>query len=88
MWISRNALGLAALGASLLAGAPPASADARGIRLAKQFSMGYLQFNILEHEKLIEKHAKAAGLGDVKVAWATFNGKDLFFPELHDRPGS
>jgi len=28
----------------------------------------------MEHEKLIEKHAKALGLPDVKVSWFTFNG--------------
>jgi NitT/TauT family transport system substrate-binding protein len=38
--------------------------------------MGYVQFNILEHQHLIEKHAKAQGLGDVKVTWTTFNGPD------------
>ena len=52
----------------------PAGAEAQEIRLAKQFSLGYVQFNILDHQKLIEKYAKAAGLGDVKVTWATFNG--------------
>jgi len=53
---------------------PPAYAEAQEIRLAKQFSMGYVQFNILEHRHLIEQHAKALGLGDVTVSWATFNG--------------
>jgi NitT/TauT family transport system substrate-binding protein len=51
-----------------------ARAEAQEIRLAKQFSMGYVQFNIIEHRRLIEQHAKAQGLGDVKVSWATFNG--------------
>ncbi len=50
--------------------------EATEVRLAKQFSMGYVQFNILDHQHLIEKHAKALGLGDVKVTWATFNGPD------------
>jgi NitT/TauT family transport system substrate-binding protein len=36
--------------------------------------MGYLQLNVMEHQKLIEKHAKALGLPDVKVSWHTFNG--------------
>ncbi|MGA7333233.1 MAG: ABC transporter substrate-binding protein, partial [Pseudolabrys sp.] len=44
------------------------------IRLARQFSMGYLQLNVMEHQQLIEKHAKALGLNDVKVSWFTFNG--------------
>jgi sulfonate transport system substrate-binding protein len=43
------------------------------IRFTRQFSMGYLQFNIMEHHQLLEKHAKAAGIGDLKVVWATFN---------------
>src|SRR5260221_6993430 len=51
-----------------------AYAEAQEIRLAKQFSMGYVQFNILEHRHLIEQHAKALGLGHVTVSWATFNG--------------
>jgi NitT/TauT family transport system substrate-binding protein len=53
-----------------------ASAEVTEIRLAKQFSMGYVQFNILEHHRLIEKHARAKGLGDIKVTWSTFNGPD------------
>ena len=36
--------------------------------------MGYLQLNVMEHQQLIEKHAKALGLSDVKVSWFTFNG--------------
>ncbi len=55
-----------------LAGA--ASAQVPEIRLARQYSMGYLQFNVMEHEKLIEKHAQALGLPQVKVSWLTFNG--------------
>jgi NitT/TauT family transport system substrate-binding protein len=50
------------------------SAQAQEIRIARQFSMGYLQFNVMEHEKLLEKHAAALGLKDVKIAWSTFNG--------------
>jgi len=50
-----------------------AAAQVPEIRFARQFSMGYLQFNIMEHHQLLEKHAKAAGVGEVKVVWATFN---------------
>jgi NitT/TauT family transport system substrate-binding protein len=52
----------------------PASAQTPEIRLARQFSMGYLQFNVMEHENLIQKHTRALGIPDVKVSWATFNG--------------
>jgi len=65
------ALGIAACA---LAAPGTARAEAMEIRLAKQFSMGYVQFNILEHKQLIEAHARALGLGEVKVSWATFNG--------------
>jgi NitT/TauT family transport system substrate-binding protein len=51
-----------------------ASAQMPEIRLARQFSMGYLQLNVIEHEKLIEKHAKALGIPEVNVSWFTFNG--------------
>ena len=54
----------------------PLSAQAQEIRIARQFSMGYLQFNVMEHERLLEKHAAALGLKDVKIVWATFNGPD------------
>jgi NitT/TauT family transport system substrate-binding protein len=54
--------------------ASPAAADAPEVRFARQFSMGYLQFNMMQLHKLLEKHAKEAGIPDVKVTWATFNG--------------
>src|SRR5262245_42396901 len=60
--------------AIVLAALAAAPAAAQEIRLARQFSMGYLQFNVMEHQQLIEKHAKALGLADVKVSWHTFNG--------------
>ena len=66
-----------ALGGALAGAATEARAEATEIRLAKQFSMGYVQFNVLEHRHLIEKYAKEAGLGEVKVVWATFNGPNM-----------
>jgi NitT/TauT family transport system substrate-binding protein len=63
----------------LFAGALAAAtqaATAQELRIARQFSMGYLQFNVMEHEKLLEKHAAALGLKDVKIAWSLFNGPD------------
>src|SRR3954467_5380650 len=62
--------------AAAVAGVFAISASAQEIRIARQFSMGYLQFNVMEHEKLLEKHATALGLKDVKIVWATFNGPD------------
>ncbi|MEA2929119.1 MAG: sulfonate transport system substrate-binding protein, partial [Hyphomicrobiales bacterium] len=62
--------------AAFAALALPSAASAQEIRIARQFSMGYLQFNVMEHEKLLEKHAAALGLKDLKIVWATFNGPD------------
>jgi NitT/TauT family transport system substrate-binding protein len=64
----------ASTAAAMLCGALTATAQAQEIRLARQFSMGYLQLNVMERQQLIEKHAKALGLNDVKVSWFTFNG--------------
>src|ERR1044072_3731394 len=54
--------------------AVPLAAQAQEVRIARQFSMGYLQFNVMEHDRLLEKHAAALGLKDVKIAWSPFNG--------------
>jgi NitT/TauT family transport system substrate-binding protein len=60
--------------AAVVALALPASAANQEIRLAQQFSIGYLQLNVMQHEKLIEKHAKALGIPAAKVSWYKFNG--------------
>ncbi len=60
--------------AAMLGLLTPAVAQVPEIRLAKQYSMGYLQLNVIEHQKLIEKHAKLLGISEVKVTWELFNG--------------
>lgn len=60
--------------AAMLYGALTAAAQAQEIRLAQQFSMGYLQLNVMQHQKLIEKHAAALGIPNAKVSWFKFNG--------------
>jgi NitT/TauT family transport system substrate-binding protein len=51
-----------------------ARAEVPEVRIARQFSMGYLQFNVIDHEHLIQKHAAALGIPDVKVSLIRFNG--------------
>src|SRR5262245_56333090 len=72
----RTGLGLMAglLAATAAAMPTTAAAQVPELRLARQFSMGYLQFNVMEHQKLIEKHARALGIPEVKISWHTFNG--------------
>ena len=66
-----GAVQVAMLG-SLAAGA--ALAEVSEIRAAEQYGTSYLALMIMQDAKLIEKHAKAAGLGDVKVTWAKLGG--------------
>ncbi|HVZ08732.1 ABC transporter substrate-binding protein [Rhodopila sp.] len=54
-----------------------ARAEVPEVRIARQFSMGYLQFNVIDHEKLIQKHAAALGIPDVKVSLLRFNGPSV-----------
>ncbi len=75
-----TAIALFALGAGIAGGAADigiARAEVSEVRIAKQFGLGYLQLMIMEDRKLIEKHAAAAGLGDVKSTWATFRSSDV-----------
>ncbi len=58
---------------SLMLPADQAAAEPTEIRFARQFSMGYLQFNLMERHRLVEKHARMAGIPEPKVVWATFN---------------
>jgi len=47
-------------------------AEVTGVRVARQYGIGYLQVMVMEREKLLEKQAKARGLGELSVTWSTF----------------
>ena len=53
-----------------------AAAEANVVRVAKQFGVAYMQYMVMQDQKLIEKHAKAAGL-DITTEWATFRSSDV-----------
>ena len=46
-----------------------AHAEVNEVRMSKQFGLPYLPMIVIEAQQLIEKNAKAAGLGDVKTSW-------------------
>ncbi len=71
----RRILSAPFLAAGMLA-APRARAEVSEIRFAQQFSLAFLQFNVMKHQQLLEKHAAALGIANLKVSWATFNGPD------------
>ena len=50
-----------------------AQAEVTELRITKQPSIIYLPLVVMEQNKLFEKHAKAAGLGDATAKWITFN---------------
>src|SRR6185369_5761537 len=58
----------ASLGASFAGAA--AAQETKELRVAKQFGISYLPITVMEERKLIEKHVKAAGLGDIRVEWS------------------
>ena len=73
----RVARSLFVLGAAIASfAAAPARAELAEINVAQQYGIGYLPLMIMEDQKLIEKHAKAAGV-DVKVGWAKFAGGNV-----------
>src|SRR5688572_19770279 len=76
--LMKRLLTVAALAASMLAASlAPAFAEAKTLRVAKQYGLGYIQLMIMEDQKLVEKHAKAAGLGEITVDWSTFRSSDV-----------
>jgi NitT/TauT family transport system substrate-binding protein len=66
-------LGLIAAG--LIATA--AHAEVSEVRISKGFGILYLPLIVMENQKLLEKHAKEAGLGDVKVSWLSLDGGNV-----------
>jgi len=64
-----------ALGAAMAAGPMGnAWAEADEVRFAQQFGLLYLPMHVVVDQKLVEKCAKDAGLGDVKVTMHRFSG--------------
>jgi NitT/TauT family transport system substrate-binding protein len=60
---------IAAIGVPLAA-----SAEVKEVQIARGFAIPHLPLMIMEHEKLLEKHALAAGLGEIKVVYSQIGG--------------
>jgi NitT/TauT family transport system substrate-binding protein len=71
--VLKTAAAVTALGAGTLQSTLPAHAQAelKEINFSRQPGVLYLPMILMEHHKLVEKHAKLLGLGDVKVNWLT-----------------
>ncbi len=72
----RKTLGVVMVtGAAILGSVTLAAADeTKTVRFAQQFGIGYLPLSIMHEMKLVEKHAKAEGLGDITVEWTKLTG--------------
>jgi len=57
--------------------APTARAESNELRISRGFGIHYLPLYVLEKLKLVEKHAAAAGLGDVKVSYRIIDGGNV-----------
>jgi NitT/TauT family transport system substrate-binding protein len=54
-----------------------AAAEASTVRISYGYGILYLPLMVMDREHLLEKHAKAAALPDVKVEWKTFDGGNV-----------
>ncbi|HJV82375.1 ABC transporter substrate-binding protein [Noviherbaspirillum sp.] len=70
MKFKQSLLALAVTGALL---STHAMAEVNQVRIVKQYGLGFLPLMVMEDQKLVEKQAKAAGLGDVKGVYLTLS---------------
>jgi sulfonate transport system substrate-binding protein len=66
----KSLLRLAALAGVLAFSAPAVAQEGADFHVARQPGLVYIQAIIMEEKKLIEKHAAALGLKDIKMRWS------------------
>lgn len=59
-----------------------ASAEVKEVQIARGFAIPHLPIMIMEHDKLLEKHALAAGLGEIRVTYSTIGGGSVMNDSL------
>jgi NitT/TauT family transport system substrate-binding protein len=62
---------------ALAASAHPALAEVSEVHVAQQYGVSFLPLMVMERDKLVEKHAKAAGLGELRVSWTKLAGPSV-----------
>ena len=58
----------------LVFAAAPVRAETGEVRISKGFGILYLPLIVMQDQKLLEKKAAEAGLGEVKVTWLVIDG--------------
>jgi NitT/TauT family transport system substrate-binding protein len=72
-----RAMTMALVSALALTAATGARAEVSEITLAQQYGVSFIPLMVMERQRLIEKHAAAAGLADMKVNWAKVAGPSV-----------
>lgn len=57
--------------------APAVRAEVSEVRISKGFGILYLPLIVMQDQGFLEKRAKAAGLGDIKVTWLMLDGGNV-----------
>jgi len=70
-------LTFAALMLSVLAALTPARAEVSEVVIAQQYGVSFLPLMIMERDGLIEKHARAAGIENLKTNWPKVAGPSV-----------
>jgi NitT/TauT family transport system substrate-binding protein len=65
---------IAGMALAVSLGATTAHAETNELRISQQFGIGYLPLQVARNKGLFEKHAKAAGVDDLKVNFVTLSG--------------
>jgi NitT/TauT family transport system substrate-binding protein len=77
-WMATTSVSLALVAllvtTGMVAGVAAAHAEPREVRVSYQFGLGFLPVVVVLQQGLIEKHARDAGLGDVKVSGLQLSG--------------
>lgn len=63
--------------AAVVIGIGAAQAETDQLRISRGYGIHYLPMYVMEKLKLVEKHASAAGLGDVKVSYRVIDGGNV-----------
>jgi NitT/TauT family transport system substrate-binding protein len=66
-----------AVGGALASAPGAAGAEASALRISRGHGILFLPLIVMEQQKLVEKHARAAGLGEVAVSWPMFDGGNI-----------
>ena len=65
------------MGLALATGPGAAGAEVGTLRISRGHGILFLPLMVMEQQRLVEKHARAAGLGEVAVSWPMFDGGNI-----------